>query len=456
MIIRNFLDSIQHIYPFHIPGHKRNVVFSGAYAKADITEIHGADNLLKPEGIILSLQKKLATQYGADESFILVNGSTVGIESAILHLGAAQMIMARNSHCSAYSGLILSGGVPAYIYPEITTEGIAGIITPETVELALATAPDAAAVFITSPTFEGYCSDIARIAEIVHKSGKLLIVDEAHGAHFGFHPAFPKNASRLGADIVIQSLHKTLPVPGQCSVMHVIKKRVDTKKLKDCVNVLQTSSPSYFFITEIERCVELLRGDGTRLFEAYYARLSRFRREMEGIKNIVLLPETEELRLDPGKLTFYMNGGLNGVEFGRSLRERGIELEMCLTNHAVAMTSIADTDEGFERLAVAVREIDKGEAKCKARKRYSRFASQAQVPFPCFTLREAFFSSQRAIALKDAEGMIAGSFIIPYPPGVPLVAPGETVTGEMIREVEMMLATGADVLGADKISVIEK
>jgi len=444
----------------------------GAYGDADITEIHGADNLLEPEGIIRGLQGNLADLYGSDQSFILVNGSTVGIEAAILHLGPVPVIMARNSHRSAYSGLILSGGAPHYIFPEITADNMAGAIAPQAVEKALVASPEASAVFITSPTFEGYCSDIVRIAEIVHKRGKLLIVDEAHGAHFGFHPAFPKNASRMGADIVIQSLHKTLPAPGQCSVLHINGKRVDTDNLKAGINILQTSSPSYFFMPEIERCAGLLRENGTRLFEEYYARLRWFYGEMEKLKLIRLLTDTG----DPGKLTFCMNGRMNGVEFGRLLRERRMELEMCLPSHAVAMTSIADTDEGFKRLADAVIAVDDslcdeivvGASPChpcnpvyKADHSIGTHGAQRAAPptvspSVLFSPREAFFSTKRTVSLKDAEGMISGDFIIPYPPGIPLVAPGESISGEIISEVRRLLSAGADVLGADKISVLVK
>jgi arginine/lysine/ornithine decarboxylase len=429
-----------------MPGHKRNSAFAGAYAKTDITEICGADNLLAPEGIIRGLQRKLAALYGADESFILVNGSTVGIEAAVLYFG--EIIMARNSHRSAYGGLILSGAKPMYIYPDII-DGIVGAIMPRTIEDALDAAPDAAAVFITSPTFEGYCADIAKIAEVVHKRGIPLIVDEAHGAHFGFHPAFPVNATRLGADIVIQSLHKTLPVPGQCSVLHVKGALIDAKKIKDCVNILQTSSPSYFFMAEIERCVELLQTRGLPLFVEYNARLARFREAAAGLKNIRLLTDTE-----PGKLTFRMTGGISGVGFGKLLRERGIELEMLLPGHAVAMTSVADTDSGFERLLAAVREVDRladgtgsspdTDAVYRARPR------RAAIP------RDAFFAGKTSRALSGAVGRTAGSFVIPYPPGVPLIVPGEIVTEEIIREAERLLDAGADVLGADIISVIAR
>ena len=445
MTIRNFLNSIQDLYPFHMPGHKRNLNYVGAYCEADITEIHGADNLLEPDGIIRGLQDNLADLYGARESFILVNGSTVGIEAAVLYLGPVPVIMARNSHRSAYSGLIISAGAPKYIYPEITADNIAGATTPQNVEHALNTNPDAAAVFITSPTFEGYCSDIGQIAQIVHNHNKLLIVDEAHGAHFGFHPAFPKNASRMGADIVIQSLHKTLPAPGQCSLMHISGRLADAKKLKACINILQTSSPSYFFMAEIERCAQMLRDDGTRLFEEYYDRLIWFRREATGLKGIRLLSDTG----DPGKLTFCMDGNLNGIEFGRQLRERGVELEMCLPTHTVAMTSIADTDDGFRRLRDAVFEIDRNLGVVR-----HGGGSLQHGGAPQLSPRDAFFSNKCIVALKDAEGMIAGDFVIPYPPGVPLIVPGEKVTGEIIKDVDRLRAAGADVLGSDRIAVI--
>ena len=250
------------VYPFHMPGHKRNPVFFPVELTGmDLTEIPGMDILRDATGIIRDLQCKIADFYGADESFILVNGSSAGIVAAICAAcnEGDKLYAARNGHVSMFNGMALSGALPIYISPKVAETGTLGItglaggIDPSQLD----NMEEGAAVIVVSPTYEGFVSDIKAIAEKVHSCGGMLIVDEAHGAHFPFHSAFPDSALNMGADIVVQSFHKTLPVLGQLAVLHVKGQRVDTGRLKFYLQAMQTTSPSYMLMAQLDYVLEI-------------------------------------------------------------------------------------------------------------------------------------------------------------------------------------------------------
>ena len=220
------------IYPFHMPGHKRAFLpFANPYA-IDITEIEGFDNLHHATGILQEAQQKAADLYGAKKTYYLVNGSTCGLLAAISAAvpRGEKILVARNCHKAVYHAMYLRQLVPVYLYPEDTAYGIQGQVTPQMVRKQLEQTPDIRAVVITSPTYDGVVSDIKNIADTVHAYGIPLIVDEAHGAHFGFSPEFPENATRLGADAVIMSVHKTLPAFTQTALLHLCSDRIAEKK----------------------------------------------------------------------------------------------------------------------------------------------------------------------------------------------------------------------------------
>ena len=263
--------SQQQYYPFHMPGHKAGRL--GAFTEIlsqDITEITGFDNLHKPEGILLQSQKRCAKLFGAEESFFLVNGSTSGILSAILSVCNTEdeIVVARNCHKSVYSALVLSGAKPIYILPQsIENADFLGSITLEQIQKAVT--KNTKAVILTSPTYEGITSNISEISDFLHNKNILLIVDEAHGSHMKFHHFFPKTALEQNADIVIQSLHKTLPCPTQTAVLHIQGNRVNRNRLKQCLSMVQTSSPSYLFLSAIDYCCHWLEKEAKNDFECY-------------------------------------------------------------------------------------------------------------------------------------------------------------------------------------------
>ncbi len=456
MSIYEFIKSRQNIYPFHMPGHKRNPKFFHVnFLDTDITEVYGADNLKEPDGIIKSLEEKIAKLYGADQSFILVNGSTCGIEAA-LFLANKEIIMARNSHMSAYNAVVLSGATPHFVYPELSPYSFATRIDACQIKDALDKFPNAEAVFITSPTYEGFCSDIEAIAKLVHSKNKILIVDEAHGAHFGFHDAFPKSAIHYGADIVIQSLHKTLPVPTQCSVLHIKGNRVCSDDMKRNINLLQTSSPSYFFMCCVEQCIDLLIADSKKIFSEYNSNLSAMIENLSETKFITL--ETNDYtRFDKGKLLFYLNSELSGREFSDLLRhEYHIELEFSGTNHALAMTSFADTAEGFLKLRKSILNIDSQLTTFKKCDNICLSYFEAEQKY---SPREAFYMPKEDVQIKDCVGRTMGDYLIPYPPGIPLIAPGEVITEQLLDHVLFLRNKGINMMGQgsaqNKVKVVK-
>jgi len=363
------------VYPMHMPGHKRNGDFMppGFPCDIDITEIHGFDDLHDPKEVLLESNKLAADLYGSTEAFILVNGTTVGILAAIgAHTERGDKILAVSGcHWSTTNAAKLFGLDIVYITPEVDEmSGVACSVRPESIKSVLDKNPDIKTVIITSPTYEGVVSDAASIAEIVHYAGGILIVDGAHGAHLGFSDSFPENATRLGADIVIVSLHKTLPALTQCSLLHVCSERVDTANLKELLSILQTSSPSYVLMASIDYCLRLLEADGEKLFKVYEQNLKEFDIKIKSLKNLPVLCHGQDssasghhpgfFDFDPGKIVVITKSTvINGAKLADILRtDHKIEIERVYSNYIIAMTSICDTSEGFTRLADALCSID--------------------------------------------------------------------------------------------------
>jgi len=356
------------VYPFHMPGHKmgRGIDMKDAFAM-DITEIDGFDNLHHTEGVIKEAQKMCAKTFGAEESFFLVNGSSCGIIASIMSIcsDGDKLITGRNCHKSVMDALVLSGAQPRYVMPEVV-EGfnVFGVVSARSIENVCNENPEAKAVIIVSPTFEGVVSDIASIAEVVHKKNMVLIVDEAHGPHMHFNSFFPKAAIECGADIVIESLHKTLPCPTQASVLHTAGTMVNMERLKKYLAIMQSSSPSYIFMAAMDKCRDYLDNEGKADFESYVKRIKVFREGVKGLKNLRLMNshivgKNGIFDYDMGKLVIFSDS-INCIEIGDILRKKyKIELEMSCPTHFLAMTSVCDTDEGFERLRNAIIEIDK-------------------------------------------------------------------------------------------------
>ena len=419
-------------YGFHMPGHKRNTERFGQVLPygMDITEIEGFDDLHHAEEIIKSAQERAAYLYKAQETHFLVNGSTVGILSAILGTTKRgdKILVARNCHKSVYNAIYLNGLVPIYVYPEYKKDlQINGAVSAEDIRNAIRQNPDIKAVILVSPTYDGVLSDVEKISKIVHEMRIPLIVDEAHGAHFGFHPYFPDNSNTKGADIVIHSVHKTLPALTQTALRHMNGDIIDRDKVRSYLHILQSSSPSYILMASIDYCVRKC-ADRPDLFDDYVQNLMDIRARLKHMRNLKLL-RTD----DPGKIVVLTGDTkITGKELFHILRsEYGIELEMSELSYVTAMTSICDTKEALGKLCEAFLETDEslyhvpnpGQAVIPA-------AEQVMTPY------EAKIRGRKLVSPYEAVGELSAEFIFLYPPGIPLAVPGERISEEIVQKMK--------------------
>lgn len=448
-------------YPFHMPGHKRQPLGSLTPEEIDITEIDGFDNLHHAEGILRTGQKRLARVFGADESFFLVNGSTAGLLAAISGVTRKgdRILIARNCHKAVYHAACLMELLVEYVYPEPTEFGIQGHIEPAQVERMLEQYPDIRAVVITSPTYDGVVSDIQGIAEAVHGKNIPLIVDEAHGAHFGFSEDFPEKAIACGADLCIESLHKTLPCYTQTAVLHAVKThdgtwRFDPDRIKRYLGIYQTSSPSYIFMAGIDRCVRMLQQEPEAgRFPAFGERLRRFYANTAALPGIQIYNGEEEepgiFRKDASKILISASAlGLNGQElYEILLRKYHLQMEMASGHYVTALTTIMDTQEGFDRLEQALQEISGTYA-------LEEHTSPRLTPLELYQpqkrryrISQAMDAETETVSLEASAGCVAADFLYLYPPGIPLVAPGEIISPEAIHCLQICGDMGLEIVG---------
>ena len=478
-------------YPFHMPGHKRREIpdgipggFPDPYG-IDITEIDGFDNLHHAEGILKDAMDEAAAIYGTDRSWYLVNGSTCGILSAVFATteNGGKILTARNCHKAVYHAICLNRLEAEYLYPEEITEfGINGGIRAEDVRKALE--KDAMhcagnsgdvrgkitkiqAVLITSPTYEGVVSDIRAIADAAHEYGIPLIVDEAHGAHLEYADqchSFPKSALEYGADIVIQSLHKTLPCFTQTAILHVKGKLVDQDRISRYLSMFQTSSPSYLFMAGMERCIRYMDGDGRNEMIRYEKRLERFMERMEGLQVLEVLDREicgkyrTVAGWDPSKIVVSTMRAedFHGEELAETLRRKyHLEMEMTAPEYVIAMTSLMDTEEGFERLGTALLEIDgalrrrteSGRKEKAASETPEGLESKVSHPVRRMLICEAMDADTERTAFQDTVGKVSAEFVYLYPPGIPIIAPGEVFTDAIVEKIMAYKAAGLLVQG---------
>ena len=478
-------------YPFHMPGHKRREITDGIPGGfpdpygIDITEIDGFDNLHHAEGILKDAMDEAAAIYGTDRSWYLVNGSTCGILSAVFATteNGGKILTARNCHKAVYHAICLNRLEAEYLYPEEITEfGINGGIRAEDVRKALE--KDAMhcagnsgdvrgkitkiqAVLITSPTYEGVVSDIRVIADVAHEYGIPLIVDEAHGAHLEYADqchSFPKSALEYGADIVIQSLHKTLPCFTQTAILHVKGKLVDQDRISRYLSMFQTSSPSYLFMAGMERCIRYMDGDGRNEMIRYEKRLERFMERMEGLQVLEVLDREicgkyrTVAGWDPSKIVVSTMRAedFHGEELAETLRRKyHLEMEMTAPEYVIAMTSLMDTEEGFERLGTALLEIDgalrrrteSGRKEKAASETPEGLESKVSHPVRRMLICEAMDADTERTAFQDTVGKVSAEFVYLYPPGIPIIAPGEVFTDAIVEKIMAYKAAGLLVQG---------
>ncbi|MGN0376919.1 MAG: aminotransferase class I/II-fold pyridoxal phosphate-dependent enzyme [Suilimivivens sp.] len=487
-------------YPFHMPGHKRNPdsgPFSDIY-QYDITEIDGFDNLHQAEGIIKEAQERAAELYHSKQTYFLVNGSTSGILAAISAVAerGRKLIMARNCHKSVYHGVFLNHLEPEYIYPEMieefgisdgikawqVEEKIKEVVSEE--EIALTEAGSLiAGIVITSPTYEGILSDITGIVRIAHSYGIPVIVDQAHGAHFGFHPAFPESAVTEGADLVIHSVHKTLPSPTQTALLHDNSSIVNGEIVKKYLKIYQSSSPSYILMAGIDACMEIVKKEGRKRQEQLLFYRSELTEEAKELKYIRIYPSMIEMKRDgktvskafapgtqePGRLLISVRGtGFTGQQLYDVLRVNyHLQMEMCGSDYVIAILSMMDRKEGFVRLSKALKETDRAlEQKLSGRKQSRQNQKEAEDKVslayqqyrPKIVLKpgDAYRTKGRYIPLEEAEEKITADFVNLYPPGIPVLVPGEKIDHGILQMIKEYLNEGYTVQGIERNKADER
>ena len=480
-------------YGFHMPGHKRIMGnFENPY-RFDITEIDGFDDLHHPEtdGALKKAQERAARLYGAEETHFLVGGSTAGILSAISGCvrRGGRILAARNCHRSVYHAIELGNLKAEYLYPQqISSLGINGAICPEDVEKILQDKRQSGekdgpiqAAIITSPTYDGVCSDVKEIADICHRHGIPLIVDQAHGAHFPFSDYFPEDAVSAGADVVIHSVHKTLPALTQTALLHIQGELADRERIRHYLSVYQSSSPSYVLMASIDACVDLLERKSRELFQEHVKLLSAFRENCRDLKTLYLagddlaagcLMETAGKEpegkgaaagaydFDRSKLLISgRRAGLTGSRLSELLLQRyHLQMEMSGPDYVVGIASIADTEEGFERLNKALHELEhelEQQAAEQSGRSYPGSAEAsgndeaAELPrlSAPLTAGEAEEKEAETCPVSACTGRLAADYIYLYPPGIPLIVPGEEITGEAVDRIRQWQKAGFAVHG---------
>ena len=458
-------------YPFHMPGHKRQYKesFSKKFTNPfsiDITEIDGFDNLHNPRGILKESMDRASAIYKCDRTYYLVNGSSCGILSAIsgtISRGGT-ILMSRNCHKSAFHGVFLNDLKAEYIYPQLIGEfGLQGGILPEDMEDMLKNHPEAEGVLVVSPTYDGIVSDIRKLADITHKFNLPLIVDEAHGAHFSFgkETGFPVSAIELGADVVIQSLHKTLPSLTQTAVMHVKDGYVDLDRLDRYVHIYQTSSPSYVLMASIDNCIGFMAEQGRVCMEKFINKIMGLREGLKSLSNLKVLDEQVKgtagvYDVDLSKLIISTrNCNLTGAQLDQRLRDvYHLEMEMCGPDYVTAILTLADTKVGYKRLLQALSEIDAkaGGISGQSLARWDMSGGYGERPVRPeirTTIAEGMNSHRKKILLEDAVDEVSAEFVYIYPPGIPIVAPGEVLKRELIELIVSYKKMGLPVQGLE-------
>jgi len=449
-------------YPFHMPGHKRNTdIFNIENAvKIDITEIDGFDDLNHVGGILKALQEETASLFHSSDTHILVNGSTAGLLAAI---GACtnhgdSILMARNCHKAVYNAIYLNRLNPIYTYPQFNRKfKLSEGICPQNVEELLITHENMKAIVITSPTYEGILSDVSEIAKIAHRHHIPLIVDEAHGAHMGFHPYFPKNSIDCGADIVIHSLHKTLPALTQTALLHVNGSLVDRQRIRRYLTYYQSSSPSYVLMAGISRCVEILKNQSNEFFPLYAGRLRALREDLSHLEHLKLLDQSwldakYSFAYDSSKLV--ISGEVQGnYIYKRLLHDYHLQMEMAATDYVLGMTSICDSEEGFCRLREALKQIDillSGRTNISDRMSYYPEKAAAHT---VLTPYEASLQKTESIPVMSTRERISAEYAYLYPPGIPFLVPGEEINDGILDLMRAYINHGLEIRGLEDIAL---
>ncbi len=457
---------------FYAPGHKQGkgvsdnikYLIGSAVFEADLPELPELDNLFAPEGVIHEAQKLAAKTFGAEKTWFLVNGSTCGIMASILATCGTgdKIILPRNIHQSAIAGLVLSGAIPIFINPEYDAqEGLAYNVTPEAVQQALKAHPDTKAVMMLHPTYQGVCADLKAIAKITHQYNIPLLVDEAHGAHFAFNDDLPPAAMTVGADLTVQSTHKVLSAMTQASMLHIQGKRICDRRISKALQLVQSTSPSYLLLASLDAARQQMAAKGKELISRTIFLATEARNQLAKIPNLsVFKPNTSPgcQHFDCTRLTLNVSQlGITGFEADEILHEQlGVTCELPLLHHLTFIISLGNTSEDIQKLIQACTTLAQSTKDLPTHHPYIRLkplslhAPKAFVPYPSsFSPRDCYFAPTLSVPIEQAGDRLCGELICPYPPGIPVLMPGEKITPQTIDYLQQVLAARGTITGCN-------
>ena len=470
------------VQPFHTPGHMQGIGMDRAFREfigdnicaIDLTPMPGIDDLLQPTESIREAQELAAEAYGADHTFFLINGSTSGNQCMMMAAvnPGEKIAVPRNSHKSMLGGLVMSGAHPIYMQPAVDQERhMDHTITPETVERTLAEHPDIKAVYLVSPTYYGVAADLPAIERIVHNADKLLLVDEAWGPHFKFHPALPLSATEVGADMCINSTHKMLSAFSQCAMLHQIGDRVRLDRLKAVLKMFLSTSPNLPMVASLDVARKQMAIEGAALLSQTIELAEETRRRLNAIDGVYCFGE--ELQgtpgvydLDPTKVTVTVTGlGYTGYEASELLRRRyNIQVELADLFNVVALFTIGTSRDAAERFIYAFEELARDDRAVdmyapsgvlEQRLKRGTYHLPAIAPMRMLP-RDAFLADTEFVPFKDSAGRICAETLSPYPPGIPVISPGEEITEDLIDYLRLELKAGVRIQGPydDELKII--
>lgn len=466
--------------PFYTPGHKQGEgisqhladLFGKAVFRADLTELADLDNLFAPQGVIQEAQQLAAAAFGTSQTWFLVNGSTCGIEAAILATCGTgdKIILPRNVHSSAIAGLILSGAIPIFLNPEYDPVlDIAHSITPNSVQSALQQHPDAKAVLTVYPTYYGVCGDLSAIANITHQYNIPLLVDEAHGAHFAFHPELPTPALGAGADLTVQSIHKVLGAMTQASMLHIQGNRIDCDRISKALQLVQSTSPSYLLLASLDAARQQMALHGKMLMSRTLQLANEARTKISQIPGLSVLQILSKpyqgglggspgfLALDETRITVTVSTlGLTGFEAEEILDEKlAVTAEFASLQHLTFIISLGNTPADIEQLVqgftTLAKEYRRTHLTITNPNLQNLLSTQGYALH--FSPREAFFAVSEILPLTQTNKRICAEIVCPYPPGIPVLMPGEVITQSVLEYLQQIQAMGGFISGCNDITL---
>ncbi|GAW91613.1 aminotransferase class I/II-fold pyridoxal phosphate-dependent enzyme [Calderihabitans maritimus] len=458
----------------HTPGHKQGCGINPKFREMlgeksfsfDLTEVPGLDNLHQPQGIIKQAQELAARCFGAGETYFLVNGATAGILASLMAIcrPGDYVLVPRHAHRSVWGGMVLTGIRPVYYKPEIHPRwGIPLGISPEDIQDKLFR-QNCKAVLILHPTYHGMVSDLKSIVNIAHAHGVTVISDEAHGAHFAFHSRLPVSGMAAGADIAVHGTHKTLGALTQTGMLHVHPTAVGRWDIQQALSIVQTTSPSYLFLASLDAVRSQMQVEGPKLMEEVISIAETVRTKIASIKGIHCLGR--ELYQYPSLVDYDLTKlvisavelGLTGYQLAKELRNSySIEVEMADFTTVLMLITIGDNREIGDKIVKALQDLAERYKDSYLRCRCSRqrVEKMPSLPKVLMSPRDAYFAPKRDIPLQEAVGKVAGEIVAPYPPGIPVVCPGEEITYEIVNYLVAVREQGV-VLQASKNSLLNR